>query len=332
MIYLFIDSSGFGGIESHIHQLALLIQSRDVEVEVVYLQRCPGHPQYERLTESQIPFRFLSDSSSHRFFCSLSKDDVVHAHGYKASIMARLFRLFAPYRLITTFHAGESLTGRLAVYEWLNAYTGFLSYNLAVSSPILERQPFSCELLRNFVLSELPLPIRSRHSTLQVGFVGRLSHEKGIDRFLRLSESHADYHFHVFGDGELAPLVRGKSTLSWHGSVSSMTSYWQHLDVLVISSRAEGLPMVALEAMANGVLVLATDVGDLACLLPADCLVKESQWRRLSRLLKRLENFTHDEWCSLSCQLQSKIMTQFSGDSRWPQLTRVYQLTSSECQ
>ncbi|WP_064606078.1 glycosyltransferase family 4 protein [Photobacterium sp. J15] len=327
MVYLFVDSSGFGGIESHIQQLALLIQSKDVDVEVVYFRRYPGHPQYQQLTDNHIPFRFLSDSSSIRFFRSLSQDDVVHAHGYKASIMARFYRLLAPFRLITSFHAGESLTGRLALYERLNAYTAFLSYNLAVSLPILKCQPFRCELLRNFVLSKSPLSAKKRHSTLQVGFVGRLSMEKGIDRFVTLSWEHRQCQFHVFGDGDLANLVSDEPALEWHGAVTSMDPHWQCLDVLLIPSRAEGLPMAALEAMANGVIVLATRVGDLPELLSDDCLVDESQWQRLSLLINELGSLNKKAWMEKSYELQQRIIEQYSGDSRWAQLSRIYSLS-----
>jgi glycosyltransferase involved in cell wall biosynthesis len=42
-----------------------------------------------------------------------------------------------------------------------------------------------------------------------------------------------------------------------------MEPVWRDLDVLLISSRAEGLPMVALEALAHGIPVIANRVGAL---------------------------------------------------------------------
>jgi len=329
MVYLLIDSSGFGGIESHIQQLAKLISLRHADVEVVFIRRFPDHPQYFLLQQEKIPFRFISDSHFWSFFASLSANDVVHAHGYKASVLARLCRPLAPYRLVTSFHAGELVSGKLAFYEWLNRYSSFLSFNLAVSQRIQQSIPFRCDLLRNFIFTSPQLLHRQRHKVLQVGFVGRLSHEKAIDRFVELSTSIRCCQFHVFGDGDQSAMVENNPKINWHGSVSSMEGRWAKLDLLVIPSRAEGLPMAALEAMANGVPVISTNVGEMASLLPPSCLVEESQWQQLAPMIVQLAKADHRVWRQVSQQLQIQVKTHFSAESRWPQLAKVYKLSKS---
>ncbi|KLV02636.1 glycosyl transferase family 1 [Photobacterium aquae] len=325
MIYLLVDSSGFGGVESHIQQLAMLLQSQQVEVEVVFLQHYPSHPQYVQLKLHRIPYRFLSDSSVTGFFRRLKGSDVVHAHGYKASIISRFFSLFAPFHVVTTFHAGERLSGRLACYEWINRCTAGLSDNLAVSEQIRKAQLFPCKLQRNFVHCQKEMIKRERHATLQVGFVGRLSHEKAIDRFVLLSHQLPDCECHVFGDGEQAHLLEGEA-LTWHGSVPSMASYWQHLDVLLMPSRAEGMPMAALEAMENGVVVLSTDVGEMRSLLKSDCIVAESDWLSLSTRVIDLEREGSGSWLALSHYQQQRVKAHFSADACWPELAKIYRL------
>lgn len=327
MVFLLVDSSGFGGIESHIQQLALLIQQQNVAVEVVFIRRYPAHPQYASLTQHQIPFRFLSDSSSYEFFRALSHRDVVHTHGYKASLIARLYRLLAPYHLVTSFHAGEAVSGRLALYEGLNRFTSFLSRNIAVSQRIQKTIPFNCELFRNFIFALPRIHQRQRHAKLQVGFVGRLSLEKGIDRFAQLSRLHPGCQFHVFGDGELASIIEEQPTIRWHGAVDSMSEYWSQLDLLILSSRAEGLPMAALEAMAHGVPVIATNVGELESLLPSRSLVAEPQWEQLSVLIDDLDLAGDVAWQQLSQSSQHRVASHFCADSRWPQLAEIYQLS-----
>ncbi|MGR5064442.1 glycosyltransferase family 4 protein [Photobacterium sp. DNB22_13_2] len=325
MIYLFVDSSGFGGIESHIQQLAALLQSQQTGVEVVFLHYYPSHPQYNQLNLLQIPYRFLSDSSVIGFFRHLTADDVVHAHGYKASIISRICSLFSSFHLVTTFHAGESVSGKLACYEWLNRYSGCLSYNLAVSDKIRQQQPFRCELVRNFVRCKKEMIKRERHTTLQVGFVGRLSYEKAIDRFVSLSQQLPNSDCHVFGDGDQAHLLDGQA-LTWHGAVPSMTPYWQQLDVLLIPSRAEGMPMAALEAMAHGVVVLSTDVGEMPSLLDEGCLTAESNWSFLSQMVIDLDGAGDEQWLLLSQCQQQRVKTHFSGEACWQQLAQIYRL------
>ncbi|MDV5171942.1 glycosyltransferase family 4 protein [Photobacterium rosenbergii] len=326
MVYLFVDSSGFGGIESHIHQLALMLQSQQVDVEVVFLSRYPGHPLYSQLEQASVPFRFLADTSTIRFFRRLSSRDVVHAHGYKASILARGCRVLAAFHLVTTFHAGEAVAGKLACYEWFNRYSACLSRNLAVSRKIQQRQPFHCELQRNFVRCGENALERKRHHRLQVGFVGRLSHEKAIDRFASLCQQLPSMDFHVFGDGEQASLL-DNAPLNWHGFVSSMAPYWHQLDVLLITSRAEGMPMAALEAMANGVVVIATDVGEMPSLLDSQWLVEEAQWPKLADKLQHIEKRGEAYWFALSQQQQQMVRANYSDTACWQQLSQIYQLS-----
>ncbi|PSW19165.1 glycosyl transferase family 1 [Photobacterium sanctipauli] len=328
MVYLLVDSSGFGGIESHIQQLALLLRSQRIEVEVVYLRHYPSHPQYAQLERQQIPYRFLSSYSLIGFFKNLAATDVVHAHGYKASILSRCCRLLARYHLVTTYHAGESVSGRLACYEWLNRYTGWLSYNLAVSTKIKRHQPFHCELLRNFVACDGSPPNRQRHSQLQVGFVGRLSHEKGIDRFIAINQHTVGCEFHVYGDGEQSYLLEGAG-VKWHGAVPSMVPHWQELDVLLITSRAEGMPMAALEAMSHGVVVISTDVGEMPALVDNCCLVAEDNWQQLSFKLEQCVNEPAEFWLALSRQQQQLVKANYSGEACWQQLAKIYRLHSA---
>ena len=110
-----------------------------------------------------------------------------------------------------------------------------------------------------------------------VGFLGSLSERKGVGRLLEAitefageeRESGDSLEFHVGGDGPLADTVRDtsrKSTvLEYWGFVpqEEIQSFYNMLSLLVLPTESEGLPNVALEAMACGTPVLATSVGGL---------------------------------------------------------------------
>jgi glycosyltransferase involved in cell wall biosynthesis len=79
-----------------------------------------------------------------------------------------------------------------------------------------------------------------------------------------------DVRFSVAGDGpdkaELQALIdelRIEKSVSLIGRSEDMPAFYASLDLLVSSSRQEGLPIGLLEAMASGLPVIATAVGEV---------------------------------------------------------------------
>jgi glycosyltransferase involved in cell wall biosynthesis len=109
------------------------------------------------------------------------------------------------------------------------------------------------------------------HPELRVVFLGSLSNEKDpmsaldVVRSLHLSNA---VSMRFVGDGplaeELAAQVQASSLeddVRFTGSVSDVTPHLQWADVLILTSRTEGLPGASLEAAAASVPVVAYDVG-----------------------------------------------------------------------
>ena len=109
------------------------------------------------------------------------------------------------------------------------------------------------------------------------GYVGRLAPGKGIMNFLKaiplIRKKHGGADFLIGGDGPLLPAVReetgGKALYDkvevpgWISHDKDLTSYLNELKLLVLASYSEGLPAIVQEAMACGVVVLATSVGGI---------------------------------------------------------------------
>ncbi len=107
-----------------------------------------------------------------------------------------------------------------------------------------------------------------------VGFIGRLSEEKGISEFINaipiVIKNIKDIDFLIVGDGdfsnEINTFIQTKNfenRVKFVGWVSheSIQEFLNELKLLVIPSFTEGLPNILLEAMACGTPVLATPVG-----------------------------------------------------------------------
>lgn len=122
-------------------------------------------------------------------------------------------------------------------------------------------------------------PLSSSAKARQLLFLGRLRLDKGLDDLLvaarSLQAAHPHWHWMLAGDGDLdavrrhiveiglAPSVTLTGWLDEQGKQHALAT----ADVLVLPSHAEGQPLAVLEAMACGLPVVATQVGDIPELL-----------------------------------------------------------------
>jgi glycosyltransferase involved in cell wall biosynthesis len=111
-----------------------------------------------------------------------------------------------------------------------------------------------------------------------VGYIGRLSDEKDPLLFVHVARELAlgkeSYRFVMAGDGPLADKVRTRiasyglaDRVDLLGHVEDVPAVLARMDLCVLTSKVEGCPMVALEALAMGRPVVATAVGNLTELL-----------------------------------------------------------------
>jgi glycosyltransferase involved in cell wall biosynthesis len=114
-------------------------------------------------------------------------------------------------------------------------------------------------------------------------FVGRIDAQKGVDTLIdaaeRILESTRDWHLAIAGDGPglaaLSDRTKDQRALSsrihWLGRRDDVPSLMKAADLLVLSSRWEGMPNVVLEAMAARRAVLATAVeGTTELVIPGE--------------------------------------------------------------
>ncbi len=101
---------------------------------------------------------------------------------------------------------------------------------------------------------------------------GRLSPEKGFEQLIEaariVTAQDADAGFVLFGDGPLHSALSRQIAAAnlaerfvLAGFRGDLGKFLPHLDLMVLSSYTEGLPVVLLEALAAGVPVVSTAVG-----------------------------------------------------------------------
>lgn len=263
-VWQLVDSGGVGGIETHVRLLADALIAAGRPTRVVLLAPHGDNPWFGQLADAGVPFEVL-DGRFATLLARLKADRpaLVHTHGYKAGILGRLAARLAGIPSVSTFHAGERGPFPVSLYQSLDEATSRLSRRIAVSPLIAARLPRPTAVIGNFVAVPAVQPPPPVART--VGFVGRLSSEKGPDLFCRIAQATPAMPFEMFGDGpmraELEAMAGGQ--VRFHGVETRPARIWPQIGLLLMPSRAEGLPMAALEAMAAGIPVAAAAVGAL---------------------------------------------------------------------
>lgn len=329
-IILLLDSRGFGGIESHVLQLARALQQDDHPVSVVLLRDYGPHPLREALTKQGITVVALRHPIE-LLKLFLSRPKLVHSHGYKAGILSRMMGKATRTPVISSYHAGEPGRGRVYLYNLIDRISAPLAPAIAVSDKIATSLPCQSDVVANFVTLPHkrldPRPHKTNHS---VAFVGRLCHDKGPDLFCQLAEITSTVEFELFGDGPDRTVLQqhyGRQ-VQFHGAVSSMDGYWNQIGLLCISSRHEGLPLTALEAMAQGIPVAAFDVGDLSKLIEHRVngwLIEAGDLTEMARSVQCWQQLSSQQRLQMSNQARQTIEDRYSPESVLPQMLDLYQ-------
>jgi glycosyltransferase involved in cell wall biosynthesis len=238
------------------------------------------------------------------------KPDVVHTHRIKENILASLAAtLVTAAKGVRTVHgsAEHSLKGWRNLHRrllagldsWCGAH--LQSATIAVSQELGQALAYkfpkhNVVVIENGVSTHstsdpdvTPAWNKSRPDLLHVGIAGRLVPVKRLDIFIDMaaqltSRNPGCWQFHIFGDGPLrsqwvervAALGLAQQIL-FHGQVPDLSSQLRSLQALIICSDHEGLPMVALEALAAKTPVLAHAVGGLRDLLDEPLLISDNR-------------------------------------------------------
>ena len=207
------------------------------------------------------------------------RPDIVHCHGGRAAFFyGRLKDTTTSFYTVHGFHfkrksilprllgwAGELFSIRRADHV---VFVSHYDQKLAVSAKLLPKHK-SHRVIHNGIAQ--PKAEKGERS-LGVGFVGRMVFQKHPELFLDVIERLPNVKAVMGGDGELEPEIRKlvqqrglSDRLQLLGGLphAKALDVIANLDVLVMTPRWEGLPLLPLEAMLLGVPVVSTPVGGI---------------------------------------------------------------------
>jgi glycosyltransferase involved in cell wall biosynthesis len=120
----------------------------------------------------------------------------------------------------------------------------------------------------------------------RVGALGRLTEQKGFDVLVeavrRLVADGTRLEVVIGGAGRDDARLRAAAAglpVTFPGFVTDVRGFLAGLDVFCLPSRREALPLVLLEAMAEGLPCVATDVGDVAAAVGRTPFSPPGRWR-----------------------------------------------------
>jgi glycosyltransferase involved in cell wall biosynthesis len=232
----------------------------------------------------QVPHRgYLQERTQVARLCRELGPDVVHTHGYRADVLDAPIARRLGIVVVSTVHGFTGGPGRL--YQWLQrralrrfdavvAVSRMLRDDLARSGVPRKRlycvpnawHPWGPLLDHRAACRALGIT----PDGFRVGWVGRLSREKGpdvlVDALGQLGDAPVTASF--LGAGALrqaldtrARALRVADRISWHGLVPGAGELFRAFGAFVLTSRTEGTPIALLEAMAAGVPIIAANVG-----------------------------------------------------------------------
>ena len=181
----------------------------------------------------------------------------------------------------------------------------------------------------NHIREEFQIPLNSK----VVGIVGRLTSEKGhallFEAARDLVKKHPDIYFLVVGDGPLLnDLKKSTETLPviFAGFRKDMPDIYSAMDISILPSLNEGMPMVLLEAMASGKSVIATDVGDVGKVIEHrknGILIQKKNANEISDALSYILT-NEEEAKQMSIRAQKKIQDHYSSEGMAKKYIETY--------
>lgn len=197
-------------------------------------------------------------SHSHNSF--ISKSPIKHAIWF---VLKKLNKLFANIWIACGYDAGAFLYGRKAVQS-----RKVILLRNAIDTDKFKFDEHTREIIRN--------KYGIKDNQLVIGHIGRFSEQKNheylINIFNEVLRHNPEARLMLVGVGELETKIHQRvdelgltEKVIFVGSVGNANEYYQAMDVFVLPSKYEGLPVVSIEAQASDLPVLLSENVDHSC-------------------------------------------------------------------
>ena len=274
-------SKSFAGIEQHVDEL---LANNLLEKPILICNNSIADDFDKNITIykiKNISRRSIFGKNKLRKLLKNINPDIVHTHGSKTtSIISSINN--NNYKHIATVHG---IKKNKSIYERADFVIG-------VSQRAIEDIKSPSKIISNWWHPKLK---KFKTNTKKYALaIGRLERVKGFDLLIE-SWANIQTNLVIVGSGKekrnLVNLINEKKLSNKITIIDSVNRdellrFYDEAAVLIISSRDEGGPRVALEALYLEIPVLSTDVGHMDLILPRELLAKKDNQESLQKLLE----------------------------------------------
>ena len=311
-------SNVYAGIEQHVNELVLNLE-QESKTDVIIICNKEIASRFDS-NNIQVINNFSRRSPIGLIKLLLKihkiKPDIIHTHGSKTTSVINVIKKFLPIKHVATAHGIKNKT---SVYKRATKL-------ITVSQMVKESIDASSVVINNWYP-----PIVQDKKSLNNDYVlavGRLEKVKGFDLLIQSWINIKD-NLIIIGSGkEYDSLI---NLISQHNldtkiqiidemSQEDLVDYYKNASMIVISSRSEGGPRVALEALYQEIPVISTNVGHMAEILPKELLAEPDNLESLKDLIETYvgnENYSQDS-------IYEYIKQEFSGISQSKKILNIY--------
>jgi glycosyltransferase involved in cell wall biosynthesis len=290
-----IDSEGMYGAEKVIYNLLPVLQELNIQVVFGCLSptNSPGAALGKALEKKNIPVIYLDERKkvSLRGLIDIynllkkNRTDILHVHGYKATIIGGMIAQLVGIPFISTYHGEAGRHPELATYVKIETLLLKKAAHVIAVSRQIKNELLSRGISRgkiSIVYNGIDDPLAGKRKVirnikkecdnLQLLCVGRLIAIKRFDLIIeaihRLRKDYPNIVLKIAGSGPLESSLKKqiddlglKQSVVLIGYVEDMSELYNNTDLFILFSDTEGSPIVLLEAMAFSLPIIASSVG-----------------------------------------------------------------------
>lgn len=294
-------------------------------------------------------FRLLS-------YCRHNRITLIHSHGYKSNLLSLVVKILHPHvKLIGTNHNYLTGTRRQRFYRWLDLRVLTLYYAVVAVSQDVKRDMVAggfsekrIQVIDNGISLLPKASAKEKKQLLEslgfsaanffIGTVSSLTEEKAhrtlLFAFSQIIQHYPQCRLVIIGDGSLRSELEAYSCrlglspfVYFMGYRTDSRELLNILDVFVLPSYREGLPLALLEAMSIAVPVVATSVGAIPKVIhdtESGLLIEPGSADQLVIALERIfkdEDFRN----TLAVNGQSEVIEKYSSQQMAKNYFKVYE-------